>query len=243
MIVLITDFGFEGPYLGQMKAVIAQKSPTVPVIDLFADIPAFSAKASAYLLSAYMEFFPAKSVFLSVVDPGVGSDRKPVVVRAFDKWFVGPDNGLFELVLRRDSKAEAWHIEVDQEVVSASFHGRDVFAPVAADLADDILPAVMTGLPTDQLTRMDWPDDLAEIIYIDVFGNCITGVRADQFQADGLYVRGVRIPLVKTFSDVPASFPLIYANANGLLEIAVNQGRADEQLQLAIGDRLNLMAG
>ena len=135
MIVLFTDFGLTGPYTGQMKAVLARNAPAVPVIDLFADAPAFQPYLSAYLLGAYCGAVPQGGVLLGVVDPGVGTDRLPLVVRADGRWYVGPDNGLFELVMRRAAVVEAWTIDWRPDRLSASFHGRDLFAPVAAKLA------------------------------------------------------------------------------------------------------------
>ena len=101
MIVLFTDFGLEGPYTGQIKAVLYQTAPAVPVIELFADAPAGRPKHAAYLLAAYGVWFPPGTVFLAVIDPGVGGRRSPVIVEAGGRWYVGPDNGLFELVVRR----------------------------------------------------------------------------------------------------------------------------------------------
>jgi len=128
MIALFTDFGLLGPYTGQMKAVLCLAASDVAVIDLFADAPAGDPKASAYLLAAYTAWFPAGTVFLCVVDPGVGGTRPAVIVEADDRWYVGPGNGLFELVLRRASMARRWDIEWKPERLSASFHGRDLFA-------------------------------------------------------------------------------------------------------------------
>jgi len=135
MIVLFTDFGLDGPYVGQMKAVLHRDAPGVPVIDLFADAPAFDAKRSAYLLAAYAEEFPAPTVFLAVVDPGVGGARRPLMVEADGRRYVGPDNGLFEIVWRRARRRRGGAITWRPERLSASFHGRDLFAPVAARLA------------------------------------------------------------------------------------------------------------
>ena len=98
MIVLFTDFGLQGPYTGQMKAVLQQMAPGMPAIDLFADAPVGNPKASAYLLAAYAEWFAAKTVFLCVVDPGVGGTRPPIILEADGRWYVGPGNGLFELM-------------------------------------------------------------------------------------------------------------------------------------------------
>src|SRR5260370_1409515 len=135
MIVLFTDFGLQGPYTGQMKAVLHQMAPGIPAIDLFADAPAGNPKAAAYLLAAYAQWFAAGTTFLCVVDPGVGGPRPPVMLEADGRWYVGPGNGLFELVERRATRARSFEIEWRPENLSPSFHGRDLFAPVAAMLA------------------------------------------------------------------------------------------------------------
>jgi S-adenosyl-L-methionine hydrolase (adenosine-forming) len=135
MIALFTDFGLHGPYTGQMKAVLHQMAPGVPVIDLFADAPAGNPKAAAYLLAAYAAWFPTGTIFLCVVDPGVGGERPPLIIEADERWYVGPGNGLFELVQRRANAVRRWDITWQPERLSASFHGRDLFAPVAAMLA------------------------------------------------------------------------------------------------------------
>src|SRR5215471_3050 len=132
MIVLFTDFGLQGPYTGQMKAVLQQMAPGISIIDLFADAPAGNPKGAAYLLAAYAQWFAAGTTFLCVVDPGVGGTRPPVVVEADDRWYVGPGNGLFELIARRAAKTRSWDIDLKPQRLSASFHGRDLFAPVAA---------------------------------------------------------------------------------------------------------------
>jgi S-adenosylmethionine hydrolase len=135
VIVLFTDFGLHGPYAGRMKAVLNEMAPGTSVIDLFADAPVGNPKACAYLLSAYSTWFPAGTVFLCVVDPGVGGPRPPIIVEAHGRWYVGPGNGLFELIERRAEGAQRYDVEWRPEHLSASFHGRDLFAPVAAMLA------------------------------------------------------------------------------------------------------------
>ena len=178
MIVLFTDFGLEGPYTGQVKAVLYQTAPTVPVIELFADAPAGRPKPAAYLLAAYGVWFPPGTVLLAVIDPGVGSTRAPIIVEAAGRWYVGPDNGLFELVLRRAESARTWEILWRPQTLSASFHGRDLFAPVAGRLARGEHPAHETRAP--EIGRHgDWPDDLSEIVYVDRYGNAMTGLRGD----------------------------------------------------------------
>src|SRR5580704_2483097 len=166
MIALFTDFGLQGPYTGQMKAVLHQMAPSIPAIDLFAAAPVGNPKASAYLLAAYAEWFAAGTVFLSVVDPGVGGERPVIILEADGRWYVGPGNGLFELVQRRAAKTRRFDIAFAPERLSASFHGRDLFAPVAAMLARGDEPP---GRPRndDADRRPEWPDDLAEIVYVD----------------------------------------------------------------------------
>ncbi len=232
MIVLFTDFGAAGPYVGQMRAVLAREAPGVPVIELFADAPAFDAKASAYLLAAYAGGFAAGSVFIAIVDPGVGGARAAVALAADGRWYVAPDNGLLALVARRANGARWWRITWRPDALSASFHGRDLFAPVAARLArGESLP----GEPVDgfQTIGGDWPDDLDEIIYLDHFGNAMTGLRATRLAADArLAVGGRELVRARTFSDMPEGAVFWYENANGLAEVAVNGGRAEAELGL-----------
>jgi S-adenosylmethionine hydrolase len=241
MIVLLTDFGLAGPYTGQMKAVLHRSAPGVPVIDLFADLPTGNPRAAAYLLAAYAAWFEAGTVFLCVVDPGVGGRRPALVVEADGRWYVGPGNGLFELVLRRAGTAQRRDITFAPPLLSASFHGRDLFAPVAAMLArGDPPPGRLRTDDSDR--RPDWPDDLPEIVYVDHFGNAMTGLRASQLPTDvPLHVLGRELPRARTFSDLPPGSAFWYENANGLAEIAVNQGRADYTLGLTIGTPVSVL--
>jgi S-adenosylmethionine hydrolase len=241
MIALFTDFGLHGPYTGQMKAVLHQIAPDIPVIDLFADAPVGNPKASAYLLAAYAAWFPAKTVFLCVVDPGVGGTRSAIILEADSRWYVGPGNGLFELVQRRAQETYSWDIEWKPEYLSASFHGRDLFAPVAGMLARGEPPP---GRPCEDGAdrRPDWPDDLSEIVYVDHFGNAMTGVRAAMLPPNAkLATAGRVLERVRTFSDLPQGTAFWYENSNGLAEIAVNQGRADRDLRLSIGIPIDII--
>jgi len=241
MIVLFTDFGLHGPYTGQMKAVLHQTAPGIPVIDLFADAPAGNPKASAYLLAAYAEWFPAGTVFLGVVDPGVGGVRPPIIVEADGRWYVGPGNGLFELVQRRAERPRSWDIDWKPKHLSASFHGRDLFAPVAGMLARGEPPPGRSRMDGAD-RRADWPDDLCEIVYVDHYGNAMTGLRAATLPPGGrLAVAGRVWDRARTFSDLPAGGAFWYENSNGLAEIAVNQGRADRELSLSIGSPVEII--
>ena len=241
MILMFTDFGGGGPYLGQMRLSIERHAPGIPVLNLMSDLSPLDPRAAAYLLAALSAEIPPGSVLLGVVDPDVGTDsRLPVVMRAADRWYVGPGNGLFSVVAPQDPPTQAWQISWRPSRLSDSFHGRDLFAPVAAMLArGDEVP----GEPVDSrsLGPQDWPDDLAEIIYLDDFGNAMTGMRASTLDPQQhLTVHGRRIAPARTFGDAEPGAGLWYANSCGLAEIAVNQGSAREQMGLAVGDRVEI---
>lgn len=241
MIVLFTDFGVQDPYVGQMKAVLAQQAPGVAVIDLLHHVPDYDIRAGAYLLAAYMPVFPADSVFVCVVDPGVGTDRLPCVARIGQRWFVGPDNGLFSVLQQRHNQTEWWTIQAPQQAISATFHGRDVFAPVAARLAcGDYSGLQVTPAPA---ISGNFPQELAEIIYIDHYGNLVSGYRFASLPADvQIEVSGIVVGPAHTFSDVAPGEPFYYCNSNGLLEIAVNQGNASQRFGASVGDPLQVRA-
>ena len=217
-------------------------APGIPVIDLFADAPVGDPKASAYLLAAYAAWFPAGTVFLCVVDPGVGGHAPAIILEADGRWYVGPGNGLFELVQRRARETRSWDIDWKPERLSASFHGRDLFAPVAAMLARGDSPP---GRPRDDSAdrRADWPDDLWEIVYVDHFGNAMTGLRAAMLPPEArLSAAGRVLEHAGTFGDRPPGMAFWYENSNGLAEIAVNQARADRELELAIGTQVEIVS-
>ncbi len=223
MILLFTDFGVAGPYGGQLKGVLQQLAPEVPVIDLMHDAPAQNPRAAAYLLAALAQEFPPGSVFLGVVDPGVGTGaRRPVIVEADGRWFVGPGNGLFDVLAARAGAAQWWNITWTPERLSTSFHGRDLFAPVAAKIARGEAPP---GEPADPPAPPE--PDLREVIYIDRFGNAMTGMRASSTAAsETLTVSGHALRRARTFGEAPEGQGFWYENSNGLVEIAVNRGRA-----------------
>lgn len=245
MIVLFTDFGLEGPYIGQVKAVLHERAPGIPAVDLFSDLPPFNARAAAYLLAAYAPAFPTDSVFLAVVDPGVGSDRAALVAEIEGRWYVGPDNGLFGPLLSRAQAARVWQAEWRPEALSASFHGRDLFAPIAAQIAVGQRPPASCRALTPPFSLVGlgdgWPADLVEVVYLDRFGNAITGLRASQLSASKpLSVGGRTIRQARTFSEVAKSEAFWYENANGLVEIAANQASAADLLGLSVGDPVSV---
>ena len=135
MILFFTDFGPSGPYIGQMRSAITERAPNEIIIELLSNAPAFEPKASAYLLAALAPDFPDGSLFLCIIDPGVGGSRRPLIIKADNQIFIGPDNGLFSIIARRSSEVTAENITWRPDNLSASFHGRDLFAPIAAMIA------------------------------------------------------------------------------------------------------------
>jgi S-adenosylmethionine hydrolase len=241
MIVLFTDFGPSGPYLGQLRSAIAKRAPDEIIIDLLSNAPTFDPKASAYLLAALAPDFPDDAIFLCVIDPGVGGTRLPLIVKVGNQIFIGPDNGLFSIVARRSSAVSAQKITWKPDYLSASFHGRDLFAPVAAMISTGETVS-SAPIPMNTLSQPDWPDDLESIIYVDHFGNAMTGIRANTLAATTrLDWNGNKFSHAKTFSSVETGAAFWYENANGLAEISINQGRADE-LGLAVGDPITILA-
>jgi S-adenosylmethionine hydrolase len=240
MIVVFTDFGPAGPYTGQMKAVLTQQAPQVPVVDLMVDVPVHDVSAAGHLLAAYKDEFPAGSVFLCVVDPGVGSEsREPIVLHADGHWFVGPGNGLFDIVAARCAGVEAWRVLWRPGRLSNSFHGRDLFAPVAAMIACGDFPDAER---IEHEVPAEGAQDYPRVIYIDHFGNLITGVRAACVsEGQAVEFKGQRVVRARTFSDVSVGQPLCYENSSGLLEIAVNCGRADVYFSASVGDSFNIV--
>jgi S-adenosylmethionine hydrolase len=239
MIGLFTDYGCDGPYIGQVLARILALAPAIPVINLFADAPAHNPRAAAYLLPAYTSGYPAGTVFVCVVDPAVGSGRhRPAILDCDGRWFVGPDNGLFEIIRRRTRILREWQIEWRPEDMAASFHGRDLYAPVAARLA---MGMEVARSPLQPLRFAEWPDDLDEIIYIDRFGNTMSGMRASSISPQStLRVAGKTVAGGRTFAAVNEGEGVWYGNSNGLVEVAINGGRADVAYGLRIGSRIEI---
>jgi len=241
-IFLFTDFGSADIYAGQVRSVLHQCAPNVTVIDLFHEAPAFNVKAAAHLLAALANQLPEESVTVAVVDPGVGGARAPLMVRADDRWYVGPDNGLISVVAARAHRVQIFPITWVPEQLSVSFHGRDLFAPVAARIASG-------ELRTESLqekSRIDIEfggDDLAEIIHIDHYGNVLTGLRAANVPPHARVVTGGRsISYARVFSEVPAGEVFWYENSLGLIEIAANSASAAGLLGLKTGEAVSLVA-
>lgn len=235
MILLFTDFGHRASYMGQMTAVLTRAVPATPVVTLTAHAPAFDPYRSAYLLAAEAHIARPGDVVVAVVDPGVGTDRAPLAVEVDGVWYIGPDNGLTTLVARRGRSVRPHRITWRPDELSASFHGRDLFAPVAARLATGDRAALTPTAPSPIGT--DWPDELDEVVFVDDYGNAMTGRRARTLDADACLETPGSEPFrrLRTFADDRAASGFWYTNAIGLAEISVREGSAAERFGLAIG--------
>jgi S-adenosyl-L-methionine hydrolase (adenosine-forming) len=205
----------------------------VPVIDALHDAPDFGIEPAAHLLCALSHEYPRGSVFLAVVDPGVGTGRDAIVVKADGRSFVGPDNGLLSIVWQRARRRECLRIAWRPERLTSSFHGRDLFAPVAAALARKRVPygwLVSKSRPAVLLPE----GDLGRVIYVDHYGNAVTGLRPANRRAT-LLVGRRRLPYARTFEE--ATGPFWYENSMGLVEIALPSGSAARKLSLGIGSK------
>ena len=242
VIFLFTDFGAADLYVGQVKAVLHQYAPEARVVDLLHEAPAFNIKASAHLLAALAGQLPAGSVTMAVVDPGVGGKRKPVAMLADDRWFVGPDNGLISVIAARAKRAEAHVIGWRPKKLTESFHGRDLFAPVAGMLARGDRRAVGLGKSKALAVSLE-AADLAEVIYIDHYGNAMTGLRAGGLKRKATLLAGRRrIERARVFSDVREGKVFWYENSLGLAEIAGSGASAAAALTLAVGTAVRVDA-
>jgi len=240
MIFVFSDFGVNGPYSGTMRSVVMRHAPDVAICDLMCDAPDRNPKAASYLLAALTREFQTGDVVLAVVDPGVGSARQGLIVKADGVSYVGPDNGLFEMVIRRANKVSIKVIDWMPDDASASFHGRDIFGPVAAWAAtDQAFAAHPIELDARFGPAQDWPDELAEVIYVDPYGNLMTGLSSQSLD-EKITINGHSVSGARTFSDVLQGSTFHYRNSIGLCEVAVNCGRADKVTGAVIGSTVGV---
>jgi S-adenosylmethionine hydrolase len=236
VIVLFTDFGSRDPYVGQVKARLAELAPTQQVVDLLHEAPDYNAHAGAHLLAAFAPNFPPGTVFLAVVDPGVGTPRDAVVVLAGGYWFVGPDNGLLSIVAGRNAGTKFWRITWQPETLSSTFHGRDLFAVVAAEIARGEFPAAKLAEVNKLNVEFD-AGDLARVIYLDHYGNAWTGVRGASAPENArISVAGKLFKHCESYGFAGRGESFWLVNSVGLVELAVNHGSAAETFGLALGD-------
>ncbi len=234
MIILFTDFGMCDPYVGQIKARLAEYAPAQTVVDLLHEVPDYNSHAGAHLLAAFAAGFQPGSVFLAVVDPGVGTPRDGVVVMAGGRWYVGPDNGLLSLVAARNTDTRLWRITWLPDDLSRTFHGRDVFAVIAAEIARGEFPESKLS-QIDKLEVEFDAGELSRVIYIDHFGNAWVGVRNVPKDAQ-VSAAGKLFKYSESFGFVGKGEGFWFNNSVGLLELAVNRGNAAISFGLKVGD-------
>ena len=234
-IFLYTDFGAADVYVGQVKAVLNAQAASSPVIDLLNDAPPFRIEENAHLLAALAPRLPPGAVTIAVVDPGVGGKRAAIALDADGRWFVGPDNGLLSVLAARSRGVRVVPLDWMAEPDSVSFHGRDLFAPAAARIARGATELARVASKPGLDVELG-AEDLARIVYVDHYGNAMTGLRAAGVDAAcTVAVAGRSIGHARVFSAAPRGAPFWYENSVGLVEIAANQASAAALLGLAVG--------
>jgi S-adenosyl-L-methionine hydrolase (adenosine-forming) len=247
VVTLTTDFGVTDPFVGIMKGVLATRAPDATVIDVSHGIAPQDVLAGALVLRHAAPYFPPQTIHVAVVDPGVGGRRRPLAVETTDALFVGPDNGVLSLAAPGDQVRRIVHLTEERFFLSprsATFHGRDVFAPVAAALANGTDPSAL-GPPVTDMERLELPAVArsataltGQVIHVDHFGNLTTNVSETDVTGDvtiglaGARVRGI----ARHYGAVAVGEPVAVVNSWGLLEIAVRNGSAKKTLGATVGD-------
>lgn len=261
VITLTTDFGYKDPFIGMMKGVILSINPLAKIVDITHNITPYDIKEAALTISTSYSYFPSKTVHIVVVDPGVGSDRRPILIVTDQHYFVGPDNGIFSLIY--SSKTEILkviHITSEHYFLpqrGATFHGRDVFAPSAAWLTRGVESTKLGDMITDYVT-LQFPSVSkptktvieGEIICIDRFGNCITNIKStdlDEMVSNNpeaklkVVVKGKQTELKNYYSQVTDKGLYSLINSSGYLELFVFKGNASASFDMKIGDHISVM--
>jgi len=256
VITLLTDFGLSDPYVGILKGVILEINPNARLVDITHDVPPGSIPEAAFILLEAHEFFPKGTVHLAVVDPGVGGDRRPVAIQTKQHFFVGPDNGLFWPIIDRYPSSRIILLKENQYFlpeISETFHGRDIFAPVAAHLSMGIDIGLLGPILKDP-TPLSIPlpekrDNLltGRVIRIDHFGNLITNIHRKTLEEflgkyrPVIHLGDIRIDGIRrTYSDGKKGEVVALIGSAGYLEIAVNLGRACDLDGLAVKEAIGL---
>ena len=257
IISLLTDFGLADPFVAEMKAVIFSISENVQVVDISHQVEKFDISMGSFLLSRATQYFPDGTIHVAVIDPGVGSDRRGIVVETERAIFVGPDNGLMIPAARVQKILHVYELtnpSLMRDEVSATFHGRDIFAPVAAHLANGRMPSecgreleefVDSPFPSVKVEGKYW---VAEVTYVDGFGNVVTSLPKDLLKDNlarkiSLYVGGRQfsVRFVKTYSDLRDGEVGVLFGSHGFLELACRQKSAAARLRVNRGVRVRLL--
>jgi S-adenosyl-L-methionine hydrolase (adenosine-forming) len=252
VIVLMTDFGISDTYVGQMKGVILSIAPIARIIDLTHAVTPQNIAQGAFLLEKSIDFFPAGSIFISIVDPGVGTSRKAIALETERAIFLGPDNGLLTPILQNRTVKQCITITDKRyllPLLSSTFHGRDLFSPAAAHLASGVAihelgkeldPAECQRIPMPRCHTRDhgrsWE---GSIIFSDHFGNLVTSLDAELLDRTKQWLISAgeeQLPISRTYGEIADRQPLAYKGSFGMIEIAIRNGNASEVLGLKDGD-------
>ncbi|MDG6244196.1 MAG: S-adenosyl-l-methionine hydroxide adenosyltransferase family protein [Methanolobus sp.] len=251
IITLTTDFG--NLYPASMKGVILSIDPGATIVDITHSIPPTDIRAGAFALYSVARYFPAGTIHVAVIDPGVGTDRKPIVISSGGQYFVGPDNGLLIPAANLIGEMKVYEIVKEDipDSISSTFHGRDIFAPVAAHISsgmdvNDICRATKEYVDLDFSGYVIEKDFIrAKVIYIDAFGNVVTNIPHDEFlriifPGTTLSISGRQMPFLRTYGEVSKGRMLSLIGSHGFLEIAVNHGSASRMLSLSNGTEITI---
>jgi S-adenosylmethionine hydrolase len=259
VITLLSDFGLKDPYVAEMKAVILSINLEAHIVDITHEIEKFDIRMGAFILASAAPYFPSDTVHVAVVDPGVGTKRRPIIVETKRRFYVGPDNGLLMLAAQREGIIEVHHITNPKYMlsnVSRTFHGRDIFAPVAAHLASGINSSEFGPAIHDCIfpefakpkTRKD--EVLGEILYVDGFGNVVSNVSVVDLENVGFHGgcqpsvvlggKSLTLRFCSAYGEVPSGTALAIIGSSGFLEVAVNQGNASRMLGAKVGDSFHV---
>ena len=258
-VTLLTDFGLGSGYVSQMKGVISSFSSKVNFIDICHQIPPHNIHAGAFVLSTSVPFMPKGSIHIGVVDPGVGSSRRGVVIVTTRHLFIGPDNGLFLPAARLFGVFKVYEISNEslfQHPVSNTFHGRDIFASVAGHILQGVSFDMIGGEIYDYVD-LSFPSSLfiddvikAEVLFIDDFGNVITNIEGNRFlpfmlNESSLMIKineqSIPVQFTKTYDFVSKEEVLLTIGSHGYVELSVNQAKADNRFGLHIGDKIEIV--
>jgi hypothetical protein len=262
IITLTSDFGLKDPFVGMIKGVILGIHPEVRVVDITHEIPPQDILAGAFVIHSTYPYFPKGTIHMAVVDPTVGSPRRPLLMLSGGQVFIGPDNGIFSLIFRDDRDAKVFHITASHYFLrttgSTTFHGRDIFAPVAAwlsrgveceKLGVEILDPVRIEVPE---ARTSEEEIQGEVLYVDRYGNLITNIpgtlvgelikrAGKEGESYVLKIRDINIQGVGSFyAESPVGTPGVLVNSLGLLEVYVYRGNASVQLGSDRGEKVVL---
>jgi len=259
IITLLSDFGLKDPYVAEMKAVILSTHPQARIVDITHEIEKFNIRMGAFVLASATPYFPAGTIHVAVVDPGVGTKRRPITVETKRGYYVGPDNGLLMLAAQKEGVGHVYHVNNPQYMlprVSRTFHGRDVFAPVAAHLARGTPPSEFGPeihdcvLPEFAKPHVRKGELLGEVLHIDNFGNVVSNISAEDLEKMGMREgcslrvkldgKTLTLKLCSAYGEVPAETPLAIIGSGDFLEVSVNQGSASRTLKVKPGDSIRI---